>query len=475
MRCHLLTPWALTAALLAQGQRPTDEELDSAQPAAADALAERLLANLGGDVTRTANELLMAALTSEDHATRYLLWQRALRFAERSCEAWVARNVLRAMAHEFDVDADAAGVELLRRMAAANAEPARTARIALAAMYSAAEYSTTDEALLHRYFDVAVRAALRTEHAPLYAFVRDRLAFLRAPRRLGAELASTLADSHRAPIDAASDLVCGGLLSLEPFAIADLRPILGDAVERAGIAADRTVRSLQGAELLALADRVRDPEVRDGCVRLARTRFVRDYATAGDDERATLFAAIVDTTERLARADGVSRLRFDRADDERLLAFANGDWRVEDGALVGTAQGADNFATHRVRFAGIDAAVIRGGIRSDAGLNFRCKVGDANLLLNWEVEPQNHLWIKGRCFRRGPRALTTGEAHTILVFQDGNRVHVAIDGRHLWTAPCILEGTVSVYPALGSEIFVDEILIDGAPDGLVDAPIGPMM
>ena len=41
--------------------------------------------------------------------------------------------------------------------------------------------------------------------------------------------------------------------------------------------------------------------------------------------------------------------------------------------------------------------------------------------------------------------------------------------------PGSLSGTVSVYPALGSEIFVRELLVDGSPDGLVDGPHGVMM
>jgi hypothetical protein len=98
-----------------------------------------------------------------------------------------------------------------------------------------------------------------------------------------------------------------------------------------------------------------------------------------------------------------------------------------------------------------------------------------NLLLNWEVEPQNHLWINGACHRTTPPALTASEEHTILIFTDGAYAHVCIDDKHMWTVNSHLAGTVSVYPALGSEIFVREILIDGTPAGMVDAPLGVMM
>ena len=61
------------------------------------------------------------------------------------------------------------------------------------------------------------------------------------------------------------------------------------------------------------------------------------------------------------------------------------------------------------------------------------------------------------------------------MFASPRGVEVCIDGVHWWTAPGRLRGTVTVYPALGSEIFVREILIDGELDGLVEAPRGRCM
>ena len=121
--------------------------------------------------------------------------------------------------------------------------------------------------------------------------------------------------------------------------------------------------------------------------------------------------------------------------------------------------------------------MIRGGIRSNDGLNFRCKVGDINLLLNWEVADENHLWLNGRRFAVQPRLLEAGKEHTIAIFAEGLRCDVCIDGERIWTAnlPSPLAGTITVYPALGSEIFVREILIDGDPDGVADAPRGALM
>jgi hypothetical protein len=240
------------------------------------------------------------------------------------------------------------------------------------------------------------------------------------------------------------------------------------------LTADRSCATLTTEDLVALSGKS-NRAVRVGLLRWARTRLVRGYTADDEAGRRERCRQLLDVTARLATTAGSSQLQFRDARDVEQFVIDNGDWRIDDGRLIGQADGADNFATHRMRFAQLHTVVIRGGIRSTAGLNFRCKVGDVNLLLNWEVRPENHLWRHGQCVAKGPRALTPGREHTIVVFTDGSVSHVCIDGEHWWTAPGGLEGTVTVYPALGSEIFVREILVDGVPDGLTDAPVGVLM
>lgn len=259
---------------------------------------------------------------------------------------------------------------------------------------------------------------------------------------------------------------------LEPFRVRELAPLFTDL---GGLAPTLAAKELDADQLTSLAERARHPQMRTGMLRCALQRCARSYIAADDTARRRAAAQITDLCDRLCQQDGLSRLRFDRDDQRDQLAYTNGRWRVQNGELVGTAEGNNNFATHRVRFSTMNAVVLRGGIRSAAGLNFRCKAGDVNLLLNWEVEDQNHLWLHGASYHTSPRALEQGKEHTILIFNDGNRSHVCIDDRHYYTVPGMLAGTVSVYPSLGSEIFVREVLVDGIPDGLVDAPIGVMM
>jgi len=473
---HRLTPTLLAcaASLCAQGDGvPTAEELDKAQANVVRVMAERLTQAIGGDISNGSSLVLAAAFDAEDRATKYLLWRQAVEMAERTGNAWLAMQHDRALAPDFALDPTQSGVNLLKRMAKANDDPKHVASIAMAAMAKASEHSLADDTTaMLSFYDVAVRAALRTEHAPLYAHVRDRLATLRAPAKLAPQLAGSLHDSPWRAELVVSGLLSGEVRMLEPFTLRELAPLFRDLD---GFDAATDAGELDSKQLVTLADRARNPQMRTGMLRCAMQRLVRGYLVADEAERRRTAEQIVTLCERLCRADGLTRLRFDRDEKRTQLAFANGDWRVENGQLVGAAKGNNNFATHRARFLAMNAVVIRGGIRSKQGLNFRCKAGDVNLLLNWEMEDQNHLWQNGACHRTEPRVLEQGREHTILIFSDGASTHVCIDGEHLYTVPGMLAGTVSVYPSLGSEIFVREILVDGVPDGLVDAPIGVMM
>lgn len=210
-------------------------------------------------------------------------------------------------------------------------------------------------------------------------------------------------------------------------------------------------------------------------LRAAKAVLTKGWQQLDAAEVAARAALAAQWTGQLASARGVQALRFARDADREQLLYARGEWRVADGLLQGRAVGENNFATHRYAFRNTRSVVIRGGIRSEGGLNFRCLVGDVNLLLNWEVADENHFWRHGERRAKGPRALAAGKEHTIVLLQDGELVHVLIDGALWWSEPGCLDGTITVYPALGSEIFVREILVDGDVDALVDGPRGALM
>lgn len=467
--------WSLCSIpLVGQGETtPTVEELDEARPAVVRLLAKHLSHATGGRDVDGSARVLAAAFEAEDRAVRYLLWREAVTLAEQRGDAWAALQRERALARDFGVEFAASGVALLQRMAAANDAPVHSAGVAMAALYAAGDHASgAPERHMHAFFDVAVRAALRADYAPLHDYVRMQLDQLRAPRAITAGLPSGLQGSPWSTQQVVNGLLRGEPRLLEPFSLAQLKPLF---VELGDLAATRRADSLTATELTTLAEHARHPAMQRGLRRCALQRLIRSYDAAPPDVRPSIAQQIVPVCRALCAVDGVTRYTFIDPAQKDAFTFANGRWRVEAGELRGAAEGANNFATSRVPFASMDAVVIRGGIRSEGGLNFRCKAGDANLLLNWEVEDQNHLWWNGACHRTSPRVLTAGREHTIVIFSDGARCHVCVDDQHLYTVRGSLAGTVSVYPALGSEIFVREVLVAGLPSGLCDAPMGVLM
>ncbi|MCB9876452.1 MAG: hypothetical protein H6835_02530 [Planctomycetes bacterium] len=468
------------AAGAQNGRVPSDAELAAARPGLVQVLVDRVRRLSGGSPQRAAAELLGAAYEADDDATRYLLWREAVGLAEGAGDLAFARNLEVAFAMQFDLDPTEATVALLLR-AADSGDRQRAASAALFGLAAARECAVADdERAMLQLYDAGTRAALACDNAAVFTFVRDRLTTLRNQRDLVHALqAARTVDAERVG-GLVEALTQGALPRWSDLTLRQLRPVL-EGLER--FTPDRTVDSLEPAEWQALAEHAPALELRRALWRCAATAALLRLRRGGRDlptdeqDLAALHGTLLDLTDRLAVDDGVTRLRFDDAADRERLAFANGDWRVVDGELRGASSGSDNFATHRVRFGALRTVVIRGGIRSADGLNFRCKVGDVNLLLNWEVADENHLWLDGKRFAVQPRLLEPGKEHTVALFAEGTRCDVFIDGRLIWTASLTtqLAGTITVYPALGSEIFVREILIDGDPDGVVDAPSGTLM
>lgn len=470
----LTLPLIAPEALIAQGRRiPTAEELDSARTDVVRVMAERMLRSVGGDISHASSQVMAAAFEAEDRATRYLLWRQAIEMAEKDFRIALALQYDRTFANDFGLDPDRTGLELLKRQAAATKDVNRIANISLTALSAASDHRLDDgDKTMLAFYDLAMRTALRTNHAPLYSYVRDQLTNLRAPRTLGKLLATSLHDSPWPADVVVSGLLQGETRMFEPFVLRDFKALFQGFGE---LPLDRASNSLTPDEMIMLSEHATDKRMKTGMLRCAQQRLQRDYLGANEKTRRESCRKIVKLAERLCQIDGLSCLHFENDSKLAHLSYANGEWSTKDGKLIGQAKGANNFATHRINFSVANTVVIRGGIGSKAGLNFRCKAGDVNLLLNWEVEPQNHLWINGACHRTTPPALTASEEHTILIFTDGAYAHVCIDDKHMWTVNSHLAGTVSVYPALGSEIFVREILIDGTPAGMVDAPLGVMM
>ncbi len=143
-------------------------------------------------------------------------------------------------------------------------------------------------------------------------------------------------------------------------------------------------------------------------------------------------------------------------------------WSVERGQMLIHSKGDTAYVTYRQYFSSISSVTIRGGIVPPSKRCFRACIGPIWMILNWEARDENHFRDAGigvgtsRTVTR-PGALVPGKIHEIRVSQEGEEVVVTIDGQQHYKTRATLEGTVTVYPALGSTIAVEEIVIEGRP------------
>jgi hypothetical protein len=466
------TPASAQFACKRQGEVlpiPTVEARTRANSAALQALADHLVDMGGGDNVWGAQfQLQVAAQKSPDPAVRFLLLEQAIGLAERRGNVAAALSAIGALAHNFAIDERASSLALFQRLR--DGSPTTRVTAALGALEMAERAAATGEANdMLRYHDAALRCALHGDDLAVYEYARDRIAWLHDCQAAFATLAGA------SPTEAEAGAAGQALARL-------LAANAGAAPCRAELAAllpawptdlPDDFDNLPLDALATLAGSAPNEMVRTCLRRFAISRLADGWDELDDGARRQRSAAIVATLAQLPHTRGVHRLTFRNPGDEATLVRNNGDWSVRDGLLVGATTGTHNFATHRLCFGAVRSVLVRGGIRSDAGLNFRMHVGDFSLLLNWEVAPENHLWLGGERNAKGPPALVAGRENAILFVQaPGDRVHVCIDDTPWWTVPGRLQGTVTVYPALGSTIFVREILVDGDPIGAAAGPIG---
>ena len=86
------------------------------------------------------------------------------------------------------------------------------------------------------------------------------------------------------------------------------------------------------------------------------------------------------------------------------------------------------------------------------------------MIFNWELADQNHYRNGKVCTVEEGHALVPGEFHSIAVAQEGEDAVVTVDDKEVYRTRAKLEGTVTVYPALGSAIGISEITIEGEAD-----------
>lgn len=485
-------PLGLTALLLAgsaaaqapvapsQVDAPDASSLALARSRALATLGDELLGASGGDLATAQQRLFALADAAVDDATRYVLLDVARDQAERHHSPLLAIAALARLAARFTIAGGDDALPLLQRMAADGATPA--AAVALAARrQAAAAAQQADDGSMRSLHALAERAAATSNDPWLQAMIARESARLDelhlASERWRAAAASSPRRQERLQLFTPLFLLPDHLGSTT------LGEIASEVSEHFEVdLAARALRDLPPQRLLTMSQHASTTWVRRSLQRAAHARLGDLFdLNASDADREIVAREMTSITSLLADQDGITRLRFRTESDSKQLVAAAAHWRVEDGLLVGTApQQGVTYATHRHAFENVHSVVITGGIRSAAAQNFRLAVGTVNLICNWEGGPENHAYFSGVRRESGPPALTAGKLHTIALHRTDAGVLVFIDDR-LWftdrqwfAANSTLDGTVCVYPALGSEIFVREILVDGdlAVAGPVAGPRG---
>ncbi len=91
------------------------------------------------------------------------------------------------------------------------------------------------------------------------------------------------------------------------------------------------------------------------------------------------------------------------------------------------------------------------------------RVGPINLIFNWSGGTENHYRNGEARTRQKGHALTPGKRHAIVVQQVRDRAVVSVDGKTVYSATAVIQGTVTIYPA-NSTIAISQIEITGTPD-----------
>jgi hypothetical protein len=162
--------------------------------------------------------------------------------------------------------------------------------------------------------------------------------------------------------------------------------------------------------------------------------------------------------------DVTIRAEFLDEDDLKAWRMGGGEWTVRRGEAYGRQVGAAYaYLTWPAYFGSVSSVTIHGRIASREDRNFRVAVGHVSAIFNWELDD-------GDIYHDGPgdgvlvrpHGLPPGE-HEITFVQDGEIARVLVDGRATYESRTRLRGTVTIYPAVGSEIAVRDVEIRGVP------------
>lgn len=449
---------------------PTPAQLTAARAAGMDAVVDLLPAWTGHDITALTLRLLDEAETRRDPVLRYLLMQQAMRLALNAGSLESAQRVATALETGFAVDRVGLRRDMLSRLARHASVPAGAIIQCCVRLADEHVEDGTQADGTHAWralLDDALATAEARGTSAVHSWLSAQRGRLIAARAAWEEVAD---EPPGSPARTRYQCLYRGAWSTHGSELET------PAAERILAAADSALPDaltcLNAAEhyraraAKAATDPAEHNVAAESLLRRAAFWYRLAWLNLEGAEQSRVLKQLDALEAKLHARQVFGGVRFDKPSALDAVHVERGTWRVEDGRLVGTAPAADTAATvtYKTHFSSIDSVVIRGGIESAAGLNFRFAVGDFNMLLNWEVRPENHAWVGDHAHVTRPHALEQGVEHEIRVRQMHGLIVVFVDGKEWLRQPGRLHGTVCIYPGLGSEIFAREIEVVGTVD-----------
>lgn len=461
--------------LPSQAELPTQIELIAAQDEQSDQLFA-ILETYAEKQDLIYRLLIHAGEHEMSPAAKYLLLNRALETATEAQLFVPALDSLMALEASFKVDAYQLFSETLANFASKQTVPPS---LLCNAFLQLAERSAEGEETARMRLAIKEAERVAGEDAHLLRWVAGKREKLQQLHQAYQELAGPEASKSEL-----AQYLCfyrgdwqQGLAHLSDADLpGPLRPVESKQVGAAQIDAGSKVK-IADAWLFRASKRGGSADLPALAVENLKRQALHWYRLAWDDlasSRADRVRRQMDRLEDELNADsGLGHIQFANGDDMRQMVFSGPGWTVGRRGLVGDSAAGPTQASSRHGYTAIRSVTIRGGILSKNSFNFRFAVGKLMVIFNWEHAPENHFYFGKVRHIRAPQALSRGKEHDIRVRQIGKEVLLFVDGKELYRTRGDLSGAVSVYPALGSEIFVREILVEGDLDGTQELTAPP--
>jgi hypothetical protein len=196
---------------------------------------------------------------------------------------------------------------------------------------------------------------------------------------------------------------------------------------------------------------------------LAHSKII--YESALSDATALLRAKIEKRLSDLTPTPDASKgFRFQSPEQLGWFVTSGGNWRVENGELVGKCSGDHQWATYKIAYSAISQVTVRGRIIPPGQHNFRIWVGPVYVLFSWELGDLDSLHDSKGVVDRKPSAFNPGKEHEIVLRQQGSKVVITLDGKKAWESESTLSGTLSFQAAHDTTIGIRQFTIEGTPD-----------